>query len=432
MPQADDALHDFASLLAHMGWPVERAAKGSCSGAPWRALTMPDCGVLVVAAAPDAPPDPAEAFKRYEDQSPWHRDWSAKLAGHGLSFRYLVLLHGRSAHLVDAADGQVLVAAQGESERDEALAPLLDPRRLAGAPRPMFPGKTHARMAAELRAWVEIWSARLGGRLALGPDPARGFFEALMLERRARELGPALFRGPGGEDRAAAPPRNAAQLEARFRELQEAWNLLQQPGWRALGGIAKEAERTGLLRPLLESLALLARSKFSAAQFADAFADEELRILSYRGALEDAAARAVDGDEWLYREDEVDLDAAGCVVLLRRVEQLAARTAEWARETASAAERGLRPGCQLDLLAEAPDPPDRGEAAHFVLRRLLRARTADARRAGLARLLLLCAAMESSAASGGAARPWPAAKVRCDPAPARKAPADPAAAFLVN
>jgi hypothetical protein len=223
--------------------------------------------------------------------------------------------------------------------------------------------------------------------------------DALLLDARARLLGPALVRAMPSAD-------NAADLEKRLRLLQETWNLVQHPTWRSLAGALREAERASLVEPCLQSLRLLALPKFTAALFLEALADEPLRHLGWKHAVADGS-RLEHGEDWLNEPVVVDLDREGGTIALRRLDQLVARVQDWSAAHASAVERGDRPGWQLDLLSEAPVPPPPGEALHFVLRRLLRVRTAQPRRAAVMRLVLAARAAEIAAQSGGLSSPLP-------------------------
>src|SRR5690606_20917930 len=130
--------------------------------------------------------------------------------------------------------------------------------------------------------------------------------------------------------------------------------------------------KTHLLAECLESYSLLGRGKFISSVIAEAFADEELRLRSWRSSLVHDIPGAGDDDEsdarWLTEHYDIDFDQSGYVVLLRVFEALVEIVRRVSLSRQAAIERGERPGMQLDLLAEAPPEIPPAEAVRHVLK----------------------------------------------------------------
>lgn len=427
-PQAEANLQRFLSVLAHMGWGFTRQARPQplaggreCpAGAAWVALPLAENHPVLAVAVPSALPDPAESFRHFEDIAPLHRALLRTLREQALAVHSLIVLDGRGAHLLDAENEDLLLAAPTREETEGRLLPLLDVQAAARGSLVSYPRKSVRQRARELADWTRLWTTRFGGRLDLSRSLADRFFQWLHLARLA-EYRPAGPHPAEPFDRRSAPHSQAAArrlVEERFRALHERWFLLQEGPLRAMLDIASEAARTGELEACLQSYALLSRAKFSSEVFAEAFADEELRLLSWRhsltGEADEVAAASGEGsysDAPFRGEVPVALDACGTIVLLRVFDRLVDRVHRAALDRASASERGERPGMQLDLLSGPPQECRPEEAARFVLRHLLRPHTASPQRAVLARTILLARCCEWDERLHAAHLPFP----RVDP-----------------
>jgi hypothetical protein len=233
------------------------------------------------------------------------------------------------------------------------------------------------------------------------------FFDWLHLSRLVLKRFPSLH--PSGN--ADGFPGSRKELEELFRLLGDTYNLLQGASLKTQLTLIDEAHRAGLLADCLESYALLSSAKLDSVTFGEAFADEALRLLSWRSSV--VAGPTIDADDeddlfsFVQRAYEVDLDENGTAVLLRRFDDLVSAVGSAALTYERAMERGERMGVQLDLLAAPVARPRAEEATRHVLKYILRVRTSESRRADLVRLLLAGRAVERAADSGFPLRPLP-------------------------
>lgn len=420
----EEALRHVLSVLGHLGWSLARVATPRkldarrdhpAHGAEWFAHSLPDGQTLVVLSLGCELPDLRAAFERYEDLADLHRHVFRALADNSLAARYLLLLGGQSAHLIDLDAEDVLLAVASREEAGDRLYPLLDLQSLSRGSLTAFPRKPLLHRARELANWTHLWSARIGSAIETTPAAMAAFFEWLHLARFAEQhrIGPA-----GGLSFAdfATPTRATAArrfLDDRLHALHTTWHLLQGDKTLPTVDAILRGAREELLASCLASYGLLGRSRFAAEVFAEAFADEELRHVSWKSSVTaDDRRRADEEAEDGPAETVVDLDRDGCVQLLRTVDRLVESTRADALRREAARERGERPGMQLDLLAEAAAEvvPVR-EAARHVLRRLLSVDTTTAGRGALARMLVLARACEWHARLDCRDLPFPRARV---------------------
>lgn len=421
----EEALRHVLSVLGHLGWSLARVATPRriearrdhpAHGAEWFAHSLPDGQTLVVLSLACELPDLRAAFERYEDLADLHRHVFRALADNSLAARYLLLLGGQSAHLIDLDAEDVLLAVASREEAGDRLYPLLDLQSLSRGSLTAFPRKPLLHRARELANWTHLWSARIGSAIETTPAAMAAFFEWLHLARFAEQhrIGPA-----GGLSFAdfATPTRATAArrfLDDRLHALHTTWHLLQGDKTLPTVEAILRGAREELLASCLASYGLLGRSRFAAEVFTEAFADEELRHVSWKSSVTADERRPVDGEAADEAPPEVafDLDRHGCVQLLRTVDRLV----EWTRADAlareAARERGERPGMQLDLLSEATaDVFAVREAARHVLRRVLTVETTTPARAALARMLVLARACEWHARLECRDLPFPRARI---------------------
>jgi hypothetical protein len=406
-----DPLRRLFSFLAHLGWQVAPRAQARTLKTPggefgWYALSLPDGATLLAVSTSEELPSTATAFRRFEDFAPVHRRVRAILRGNDLQGRYVLLLSGFRAHLIDQVDDDLLLAIETREEWDNRLLPLLDLQSVARGSLSGFPRKSLHQRARELADWTHLWSARIGSRIDTSPAVMARFFDWLHVSRTALRRLPALRAG--GE----ASLTTRRDLEEIFRHLAETYNLLQGTTLKAQLAIAEEAHRSGLLAECLESYALLSSAKLDAATMAEAFADDALRLMSWRSSVvagptldnqddDDPFGAALSGYE-------VNLDTEGTTVLLRRFDDLVHHVTQGALNYELSLQRGQPFGVQLDLLAAPIVQPRVEDAIRHVLRHILRVTTADPRRADLARLILAARTVEATAESGHPLRPLPA------------------------
>lgn len=424
---AESVLNQFLSVLGHLGWGLGRLARPQALSARrrdpaeqgcWVALALPEGHTLLVLAIEESLPDLSASFKNYQDLAPAHRRTFRLLAAEGMHARFLLLLGKAGAHMIDIEEEDVLLALASREEMDDRLYPLLDMQALVRGSLSAFPRKSVRQRARELAEWTNVWSARIGSALELTQPAAARFFEWLHLARVAELNRLGSFSGAAFEEFALpGAPSPKRLLDERFHALHSQWFLLQDNCLKAHLDIVSRAARSDLLAGCLASYALLSRSKFSAHVLAEAFADEELRLRSWRSSLvydlpgEEAGEDIAGAERWLTESYDVDLDEAGYVIMLRAFDRLVELVRGVALERESARERGERPGLQLDFLSAAPADITPYEAVRHVLRHALRVRTAQAQRLALARLALLASACEWTSKLHTSDAPFPRPQV---------------------
>ncbi|CAN5479971.1 hypothetical protein BH09SUM1_BH09SUM1_28780 [soil metagenome] len=428
--------HQFLRMLHHLGWSLTAFGEAQeDDGLAWQAAPLPDGGTLLLVQLQEPLPKLDAAFKHYEDFAPLHRRVQWTLRNAGVTARHVVLLGPQGgAQLIDFLQEDVFIDAQDEADVTERVLPLLNMNALTRGSLATFPRKTLRQRAKELEEWTRIWSSRLGAASGVSREAMALFFEWLHLARVAHQhaIGPA--QNPTFAEFAARAPKQPARYLAQcFKELHGAWNLLQGASLETQKQIAQSAHEGGQLGPCLDSYSRLSRSKFSAEVFAEAFADEELRLIGWRtGLIDGDAAAAEDPARWLIEHCHVKLDETGFPHLLQAFDRVTEDLRRFAREQAVLRERGERPGLQMDLLGDEPPPIEEDDAPRVALYSVLRVSTSRRARAETARLVLLARAVEwnarlrrtsaiFSAPQIIVTSPKPAAKPR--PAPPRSDPA---------
>lgn len=423
---ADERLRHVLSALGHLGWalrpglrPQAFDARGSASHNAWSAahyapLAMPGGEMLLVVARDGEMAPIGQAFRRFEDLTTDHRALLNLLASLTMRARYVLAMAGARAHFIDVLEEDVLVATESPEEFAERLLPLLDVSALTRGALDAFPRKTLHQRARELGDWTQLWTMKLGARLEPTPALVARFVEAVLLSRLAAAVGYAELQPSA----ALAAPSAAARRGEWVRAVVERWNLVQEGSPRLLEAFVDEAARSGLLHDMLESLALLGTRKFNAEVFAEALADEPLRLLSWRASVVGEALIPASGEtdsSLLSQTFELDLDRVGTALLLRGFDELVTFARDRALDWQSATERGERPGVQLDLLAsEAPRLDVRSVVAH-VVRGMLRIRTTMPSRGAVARLLIIARALEWHARLGVGPTPLPRVAILMPP-----------------
>ncbi len=407
-------MKQFLFQLSHLGWGLSRLnelqalptrRRDALEGALWVTLALPDGQTLMVLALGADLPDLAPSFQAYQDLLPLHRQVFAALEHDKLASPYLLLLGGQGAHLIDREEEDILIAASGREDIDDRLLPLLDIQSLSRGSLVAFPRKSMRQRARELADWTALWSARIGSSLDSTHGVMARFFDWLHLARLADENGVGPKNRSSFREFAAAhrPPNPVRFLEDHFRPLHGQWYLLQDGALKTQLDLVQGAAHSNALADCLTSYSLLSRRKFSSDVLAEAFADEELRLRSWRtsvvtdidGLDDEEDARERPPDRWMTESLALDFDKSGYVLLLRAMDRLVESVRRYALDCEAAIERGERPGVQLDLLGESVNVKLQPfEAARHVLKHVLHVQTADAARAQLARVLLLARGAE--------------------------------------
>jgi hypothetical protein len=421
--------NQFLQMLHHLGWSLASISEPQPlpGGGHWQTAPLPDGRVLLIATLAEPLTPMEEAFKAYEDVTPQHRRLAAALAEAEVHARHALLLDADlGAQLIDLAQEEVLIEAHGREQITERLLPLLDLNALARGSLTAFPRKTLRQRSRELADWIKVWSARIGSAASAQREAMGIFFHWLLLARLAEQLG----FGPRrkvrfGEYGIDAKPLNAVRyLTQYFKPLNEHWNLLQGQSFDRQRDLAQRAHDHGDLTACLQSFSRIGAGKFSAAVFAEAFADEELRLIGWRNSIvEGEQPSEEDPARWLFNPLTVDLDEIGFPMMLRRFDAITEDLRRLAREQAVQRENGQRPGVQLDVFSIEPPPITEEDTPRIVLQMVLRVRTARRERADAARLVLLAHAAEWHARLREAEPIFPVPNVTTtEPAPASPRP----------
>jgi hypothetical protein len=399
----DTGAHRFLQLLHHVGWAVSALEKPrAAKGYQWLLAPLPDGTACAIVFMDDPLPSLDEPFRRYEDLLPVHRLLLRELAEESAGLRHLLVVDPlRTVQLLDAAQEDILVETRDESSFSERLLPLLNLGALARGSLSSYLRKAPRQRAKELEDWTRLWSNRLGGNVAATREQTAAFFYSLHLTRLAEQLavGPVL---PDPLSRFGEPgkaPSALRRLLALMKPLAERWNLLQLVPWKALDQFVRRANEGDLLLTCLQSYARLSRAKFSADLFGEAFADEELRHIGWRQHLVEGVPvlKAEDPQRWLVDPAVVSLEKLGIPGVLAQLDHITEDLRGLARSQAIRALRGERPGLQLDLLAEEPEPFAEEDSPRTALQRSLRVTTGTRARQELLRFVLLAHAVEWTA-----------------------------------
>ncbi len=395
-------------------------------GGTLRILPLPDGQALALANLSGKLELLDGAFRQFEDLTAQHRRLQAHLAEEGLTIRHALVVDEKpNAHLIDLVQEDVLLEVRGERELVERLLPHLSLTALARGSLSALTRKPLHQRARELHDWVRVWTHRLGAASRATPGVAVTFFHGLLLSRLAEELGllpnrkiPFRLYGTSGSP---APVRYLMDV---FRPLSRNWNLLQGHSLDRHRELAKGSDAAGELRPCLESFARISRAKFFAEVLAEAFSDEDLRLVSWRKHLlgEPLEERPAPED-WLTDPARLDLDKCGFPVLLAQFDAVTGTLRDLARQQAVASERGERPGLQMDLLGGDLPELDEDEAPRLTLQRALRIQTSTAQRATVAKLVLLAHATHWYARLRRPAPLFPTPSVAVREGPANDQPA---------
>lgn len=389
-------------LLHHLGWANAATLKpkplGTGRGVWDRAhaitLALPEGAPLLIVEAPAPLAGKRIAFEAFEDLTNDLLALRAAMDRAGVQARHAIAVEPRgTAQLVDFAQEELLLETGDRNETAERIMPLLEAGALVRGSLATYPRKGPAQRAAELARWTHLWTTRLGASLELPREPIERFFRSLLLVRVAEALGQSPADAPPLASVVAAPERALRTLATHLKPLVEKHRFIQEERTAApLLGVAKRAdERDGLLAECLGSFARCARSKFSADLFADAFADAELRQLSWRNSLLEESPAAADAPtpRWLLETCPFDLDAGGFVLLLRQFDRVVEDLRRLRQEESARARRGELSGVQMDVFGREPSAPPEDDAALFALGDVLRVTTTQRPRAELARMVLL-------------------------------------------
>ncbi|MBI1291737.1 hypothetical protein GC173_10910 [bacterium] len=391
------ARHRLHQLLHHVGWSLSllEEPRVEKSGL-WQLAPLPDGQTILFLFLNEPLPALDAAFRAYEDFSPEHRRLFSTLREQGVHARHALLIDEEfKTELVDLAQEDVLLHVRNETELNERMLPLLTATALARGSLTAYPRKTPRQRARELDEWTRLWTSRLGAATGASREQALMFFEWLHLSRLAEQLGIGK-KGLEPITRFGELPRNppnaARRLLQSWKPLAEQWCLLQGTPLKNMDQLARRALDNNLLLDCLSSYGRLSRGKFSSDIFAEAFGDEELRLVGWRHSLVEALPQASDAPDparWLSSTFDVDLDATGFPGLLAAYNQVAEELRMLARQQAIQRQRGERPGVQLDLLGTEPPPLAEEEAPRLTLQNVLRVTTTKRFRAEIARMVLL-------------------------------------------
>jgi len=404
-----DPLEWFLHSLHHLGWPGGTVARHKLTGfkepggnAQYCALALPDGQPLVIVSAPAEMPSPSAAYENFEDFATEHRLLANAFAKLGIDLRYVVILapSGR-AQLVDFVQEEVLVAADSRSETGDRILPLLETASVLRGSLVSHPRKSPLRRAQELEHWTRLWETRLGSSLEIKRPPVERFFRALHLARLATRLGYAPRKGASFEDFAVTgwSTNTLKFLRALWRHLGRSTGLLHGHRLDELEGIATLAAEKDLLPGLLSSFARLSSSKFSAEIFAEAFADADLRSLSWREGILDPAlsAREESSSRRVVEPWSADIDSCGLTILLRGFDRIAEDLKHCRADLAMRERQGEIAGLQMEFFGIDPTVPEEEDTVAFILTDALRAVTSSAARAETARMVLLARGAELNA-----------------------------------
>ncbi len=436
--QREDAgpLEWFLHALHHLGWAGAAHAlqasarlRGLPGGGTLAVLTLPDGQFLAVVAADAELPLPSESFEAFEDHSTEFRRLARALRQLEGELHYVALLSpsGR-AQLVDWTNDEVLLSADSRAETEERLLPLLEPAAVMRGSLIAHPRKSVPRRAGELEKWTRLWETRVGSALNLKRGPVERYFRALAVARLCARVGACVPRPiPFAEHCAQAkPPDGARYLKPIWRELCGPRNIVQGVRRDELDAISAAGAKDGVLTDCLGSFSRLSAAKFSAEIMAGAFADEEARAVSWRAGFLESTPASTDGDAMrrLIEPVELDLDECGYLVMLRAFDRVADQLRKSRGLIAAQRRHGDLAGIQMEVFGMEPDVPSDDGVAAFVLSRGLRVATAHPQRADLARMLLLCRAVEWTSHLGQFDATFPDVAVRrLETIPAREEPA---------
>lgn len=397
---SDSAIAQLQSLLHHLGWNVAAFTQMEPLGnaGKWQTAPLPDGSALLIILLKDDLRGMEEPFKAYEDLTQQHRELAARIHDADLRLRHALLLDERMhLHLIDFAQEEVILEARGAEDIRERLAPLLNLNALVRGSLATHSLKSPGQRARELADWTRVWSSRVGAATNSSREAMRALFHWLFLARLAEQLGFGPKRRKKFSEYAldAKPAQAARFLTQLFKPLAEQWNLLQGFSTDKMHDVIQRASDSGQLTQCLQSFSRLSASKFSALVFAEAFADDELRLLGWRNSLLNADEAVRDSPaEWFSQPLMINLDDTGFPLLLRRFDAVTDDLRRFAREQAVQAARGERAGLQLDAFASAPSSFAEEEVPRLVLQFAMQVETAKRERAALALLVLLAHAAE--------------------------------------
>ncbi len=397
---------NFLQTLHHLGWsltaledplPLPLGTKKKPK-ASWQAAPTPDGQTLLLIWLDGPMGSLRETFERYEDFSLLHCQIRAAMKEANLVTRHVVLIDTEEhVQIIDMAQEDILIDAKGEEELTGRVYPLLSTTALSRGSLAGFPRKSLSQRAKELEDWTKHWTNRLGAQMGSNFETMKQFFFWLHLSRLAEILRLTSPRKVPYSDYALAktPPSPARYITSLFKPLSDNWNLLQGSSLKSISVIVDLANKSGQLEECLKSYAHLSSSKFSAQVFGEAFADEELRLVSWRQSLISVEERrAEDPSEWLSQPIDINLDAQGFGFVLKQFDVITEDLRRLAREQAVSRERGERPGLQMDVFGSEPPEIQEEETPRLALQLALRIHTTRRSRLDLARLILLAHSAE--------------------------------------
>lgn len=399
--RSDPTSHPFVLMLYHLGWslssledPQPLAFGGSTvPRAHWQMAPLPDGHFLLLLFLDVTIPDLDVAFKHYEDFLPLHAELRRALKDNGLATRHVILADPEgTVQLVDFAQEDILIDARNEEELTNRLLPLMNLNKLAGGSLTAFPRKTLRQRARELNDWTRIWSSRLGSVSGAGQKEMRQFCFWLHLARLVEQLNLIPNRKLTFSDYGlkGKPPHPVRYLTQIFTPLRETWNLLQGAPMSTIKQIADRAHEAGELAECLQSFSRISAAKFSSQVFAEAFADEELRMTSWRNSLVWSDIQPEeDPTRWLVDPHILNLDEAGFSGLTAWFDAITEDLRRLARQQAVSQERGERPGLQMDVFGTEPPIIAEEDVARITLQSGLRIETEKPERADVARFVAL-------------------------------------------
>ncbi len=432
----------FARYLSRLGWTraheAPRVEMGGGARAAGRAPRQPAAarwqafflggkpGPTLCVASPETTPltPPSRLYAQFEDMDGQTRHLlSLWRATPGAAPDYALLTDVRVTLLLDCATEEILASCEDPGEISERILPRLNRRdfeRGALASLPRRPDEDYGR---ELAAWRFHWMNLLGAAMGAHVAGMAGFLDALLLARLAERLGLAVASerledwgwkhapaGAGG--RSAAASRKTASSRA-ISVLRRIWTELGKFGYlpggaaggaRTLLGAAERLAPGGSLDRCLASLSRLSVRRLRSDVFARASADEELRRIEWKAAVQGLAepvapwSHAAAPDSFLNTPWEVDLGATGPGAALRALDLAVEALRDFNRRQRAQTLRGGRPSLQADLFA--PPPDELGGALYvedpvaWAFSRIVRVKTRGAEDAALLRLAFAARALE--------------------------------------
>ncbi len=405
MSTPDERLKSFFVSLAHLGWgakkwpEVQPLPEGFESikefrGGSWFPLSLPTNSTLLIFAFPGELLDFEGCFRHFEDLAPFQRVLLDAAKQAKLSGRFMLVFDERKASIIDRESEFVLAHASTRREWEENLLPYFDFQSINIGGLLNHPQKSARRAGQELAQWSSFWGAEIGSEVSTSKTVMNRFFETLHLSRLADE-GNQQEKSYFLISRQKGSKKPVQLLESLFSTQYNHQNFLQMAGIETSLQLARQSKR---LADCLQSYGRLAHGKLRSDVFAEAYAEQDFKDLSYKAFLRQElpvqAEAAENNPNQLQYPVVFNADQFGYVLMLQAFDQRVELVRKDALERKAALARGERPGMQLDLLSNESEEIAPENAVFAVLKSHFFVETAESKRFSLIRLLLLARACE--------------------------------------